>query len=39
MMSAPGETDTSAVLDGAALAASDITVRFGGLTALSEVEH
>ncbi len=39
-MSAPGETDTAAAPAGAgdaALAASEITVRFGGLTALSEV--
>ena len=39
-MSAPSETDTAGAPAGAgdaALAASEITVRFGGLTALSEV--
>ena len=36
-MPAPSDTDTSAVLGEPALAASDITVRFGGLTALSQV--
>ena len=35
-MSAP-KSDTPAVLGEPALAASDVTVRFGGLTALSEV--
>ncbi len=40
MISAPSETDTAGAPAGAgdaALAASEITVRFGGLTALSEV--
>ena len=36
-MPAPGETAPSVGAEGAALAARDITVRFGGLTALSEV--
>ena len=37
VMPAPSDTDTPAVLGEPALAASDITVRFGGLTALSQV--
>ena len=36
-MSAPSDTNTSAVLGEPALVASKITVRFGGLTALSQV--
>ena len=36
-MPAPSEVDRSGIAGEAALAASDITVRFGGLTALSQV--